>query len=176
MGPAKPIVWAGPEACSATEGAVDMKRHRYWKRFCRVGILIGLTAGLGHAVSAAEGPSIFVYKTPTCSYCNRWIAHLRAAGFEVETEEVTDLTGIRSRHGVTPKLSSCHTALVNDYVIEGHVPADVIQKLLKERPDVVGIAVPGMPPGSPGMEGPTAQHYDVLTLDRDGNTNVYASR
>ncbi len=94
----------------------------------------------------------------------------------MKIENVADLAYIKSRHGVTTNLAACHTALADGYVIEGHVPADVIQRLLRERPDVVGIAVPGMPIGSPGMEGEPKQPYDILTFDRAGHTEVYESR
>lgn len=89
-----------------------------------------------------------------------------------------DLDAVKRKHGVTPSLGSCHTAIVDDYVVEGHVPADVIRKLLAERPDVVGIAVPDMPLGSPGMEvhGRPAENYDVLAFDREGNVSVFARR
>jgi len=91
---------------------------------------------------------------------------------------VDDLAPIKAKLGVPPALQSCHTAVVGEYVIEGHVPADVIDRLLRERPAIVGLAVPGMPVGSPGMEAPgrKAERYDVLTFDRQGRTTVYASR
>ncbi len=94
------------------------------------------------------------------------------------THEVADLAPIKAQHGVTDELAGCHTAVVEGYVVEGHVPADVVKRLLAERPDVVGITVPGMPIGSPGMETPDrpAEPYDVLTFDEDGRTTVFASR
>jgi hypothetical protein len=100
---------------------------------------------------------------------------LRDKGFAVTTEYVTDLIPLKARHQVRPELSACHTAVVEGYVIEGHVPAEVIHRLLDERPEVLGLAVPGMPVGSPGMEGSPAEHYDVIAFDRNGNTTVYAS-
>jgi hypothetical protein len=100
---------------------------------------------------------------------------LRDKGFAVTTEYVTDLIPVKARHQVRPELSACHTAVVEGYVIEGHVPAEVIHRLLDERPEVLGLAVPGMPVGSPGMEGSPAEHYDVIAFDRNGNTTVYAS-
>lgn len=106
------------------------------------------------------------------------MGHLRAAGFEVKEQNVDALGPIRQRFGVPAALQSCHTAVVDPYVIEGHVPADLIQRLLRERPAVVGLAVPGMPVGAPGMEAPgrPAERYDVLTFDRSGRTTVFARR
>lgn len=106
------------------------------------------------------------------------MGHLRAAGFEVKEQNVDTLGPIKKRFGVPAPLQSCHTALAGDYVIEGHVPADLIRRLLRERPTVAGLAVPGMPVGSPGMEAPgrPAERYDVLTFDTSGRTTVFARR
>ena len=106
------------------------------------------------------------------------MGHLRAAGFEVKEQNVDALAPIKKRFGVPTPLQSCHTALVGDYVIEGHVPADLIQRLLRERPAVAGLAVPGMPVGSPGMEAPgrPAERYDVLAFEKSGRTTVFARR
>jgi hypothetical protein len=106
------------------------------------------------------------------------VGHLRQHGFAVKGVDLTDLAPIKSRHGVPADLHSCHTAVVDGYVIEGHVPADVIVRLLRQRPPVLGLAVPGMPAGSPGMETPgaTAERYQVLAFDRTGNKTVFAAR
>jgi hypothetical protein len=106
------------------------------------------------------------------------VGHLRASGFTVKTDDVQDVAAIKARHGVPKPLESCHTAVVEGYVIEGHVPAETIKRLLRERPAVAGLAVPGMPLGSPGMESPghPAQRYNVLTFDRGGRTTVYERR
>jgi len=128
------------------------------------------------AVALPTGTEMVVYKSPTCGCCELWIDHAEEAGFTVVTEDVIDLRPVKAENGVTPELASCHTAIVGGYVIEGHVPADVIAQLLEERPDIRGLAVPGMPAGSPGMEGGTPEPYDVVAFDRDGNTSVYASR
>lgn len=127
---------------------------------------------------AATLPDVVVYKSPTCGCCTEWVAHLRRHGFQVRPEDVTDLQAVKARHRVPPDLQSCHTALVGGYVIEGHVPADLVERLLRERPKAVGLAVPGMPVGSPGMEvpGARAERYRVLTFDRDGKTAVFATR
>jgi hypothetical protein len=121
-----------------------------------------------------------VYKAPECDCCGRWVDHLRQAGFEVKVQEVSqqELGVVKARNGIRPELASCHTAEVEGYVIEGHVPADAIARLLQEKPDVAGLAVPGMPIGSPGMEMPgrAPERYDVLALQKDGSTEVYESR
>lgn len=125
---------------------------------------------------ASPPTAITVYKTPTCGCCSAWIDHLKENGFAVTAKDVPDLTALKRHYGVTQELASCHTGFVDGYVIEGHVPADVIAKLLKEKPKVKGIAVPGMPMGSPGMEGPRSERYDVVTFDSTGKTGVYAKR
>ena len=127
---------------------------------------------------AAALPEVVVYKSPTCGCCTEWVAHLRRHGFPVRSEDVAELQPVKARHGVPEELQSCHTALVGGYVVEGHVPADLVERLLRERPKVVGLAVPGMPVGSPGMEvpGARAERYRVLTFDRDGKTEVFAIR
>jgi hypothetical protein len=117
-----------------------------------------------------------VYKSPTCGCCAKWVDHVRAAGFVVTVHDTADVTPIKVANGVPEAAYSCHTAVVDGYVIEGHVPADVIRRLLRERPPVVGIAAPGMPAGSPGMEGMISQRYDVVTFDRAGKTTVYETR
>jgi hypothetical protein len=107
------------------------------------------------------------------------VVHLQESGFEVDTKDVPNfevLAEIRTSHGVPADFAGCHTAVVDGYVIEGHVPADLIDKMLEERPAIAGLAVPGMPAGSPGMESPNPEPYDVMTFDRDGNTSVYARR
>ncbi len=136
-------------------------------------LTFGVTAGvLVTAQSAA--PTIVVYKTPTCGCCTKWVEHLQANGFTVMAQNRDDLAPIRAQHGVPQRLLSCHTALVGSYIVEGHVPADDVKKLLAEKPAVKGIAVPGMPLGSPGMEHPTPQRYDTLAFTADGQTTVFA--
>lgn len=127
---------------------------------------------------AAEAPrEVVVYRSPTCGCCAAWAEHLEAAGFEVEVRDTNDLGRVKAAAGVPARLQSCHTATVGDYVVEGHVPADAIVRLLNERPDVRGLAVPGMPIGSPGMEqGDRKDPYDILAFDEEGRTEVYDSR
>jgi hypothetical protein len=127
-------------------------------------------------VPAAKPIPIKVYKTPTCGCCKSWVEHLQKNGFSVETVNMPDLSAVKTKYGVKPALQACHTAVVGNYVVEGHVPADLIRKLLTERPKVAGVAVPGMPMGSPGMEGAFNQRYDVYTFDAKGKTAVYARR
>ncbi len=122
----------------------------------------------------AFAAEVTVYKSPTCGCCKEWVKHLQANGFAVIAKDVPDVAPYKQANGVPPTLGSCHTARVNGYTIEGHVPAADIQRLLKERPKVRGLAVPGMPVGSPGMEGTHKERYDVLTFDRNGRTSVYA--
>jgi hypothetical protein len=141
-------------------------------RFARAALWPGLLAGA--LATATAGETITVYKTATCGCCKQWIAHLQNNGFKVEARDVANLTPIKRRYGVSPELESCHTAVVQGYVIEGHVPAKDIQRLLQERPKISGLAVPDMPVGSPGMEGPNPEPYDVLTFDQAGRTSVYA--
>lgn len=126
-----------------------------------------------YTLSEVKPGVMHVWKTPACGCCTVWVDHMRDAGFTVETEDLRDLSEIKARLGVGWELSSCHTAVVDGYVVEGHVPASVVRRLLEERPQVVGIAVPGMPIGSPGMEGPNPEIYDVLTFDREGRTALY---
>ena len=122
-----------------------------------------------------KAEDVIVYKSPTCGCCSEWIKHLEENGFSVKAEDLRNVNQIKAELGVPNKLRSCHTAKIGDYVIEGHVPAQEITRLLKERPQVKGLAVPGMPMGSPGMEGPRKDRYDVLTFDKNGKSSVYAS-
>ena len=124
----------------------------------------------------ADAATMVVYKTPTCGCCSAWVDHVRENGFKVEVRDMNDVSPIKADLGVPAHLASCHTGVVGGYAIEGHVPADVIVKLLRERPEVAGIAVPGMPMGSPGMEGPRKDPYDVVAFQANGKTRVYLSR
>jgi len=123
----------------------------------------------------AGATEIVVYKSPSCGCCRKWVDHLRDEGFKVTTHNSNSVDQIKTEHGVSSKLRSCHTALVEGYVVEGHVPATDIKRLLQEKPDTVGLAVPGMPMGSPGMEGKRKDPYDVLAFATNGKTEVYAS-
>lgn len=161
-----------------------------------VGCLAAGCTAEGSEGGAAEGPgavstgearladaaqpsdvTIHVYKSPTCGCCAQWVEHLRSAGFTVAVEDREDLGAVKSMVGVPAALQSCHTATAGDYVFEGHVPADAIARFLDEAPDARGLAVPGMPVGSPGMEmDGRVDPYDIIIFDEDGASSVYESR
>lgn len=120
---------------------------------------------------------VTVYKTPSCGCCGDWVTHLRDAGLEVDVVDVASTQAHRAEAGVPNRLGSCHTAVVGDYFVEGHVPADLVAGLIEKKPaNIRGIAVPGMPVGSPGMEGPNPVQYDVLAVDENGQVFVFATR
>ena len=123
--------------------------------------------------AAPAAPSIAVYKSEGCGCCEGWIAHLQKAGFKVDARNVPDTAVYRDRFGIPQELASCHTGQVDGYALEGHVPAADIKRLLAERPKARGLAVPSMPLGSPGMEGPRKDPYDVLLVQLDGRHTVY---
>lgn len=156
--------------------------HTNWRKFMvRVFSLplVLMLALVETGCTQSEGgtPEVLVFKSPTCGCCSKWVDHMNEAGFEVKTRDVADVRPVKKKFSVPPGMGSCHTAIVEDYVVEGHVPADVVKRLLKEKPDVAGIAVPGMPIGSPGMEqGNRRDSYEILTFDEEGNTSVYAIR
>ena len=123
---------------------------------------------------SADSVTVTVYKSPSCGCCVKWVDHLRAGGLAVEAIDVENTAWIKKENGVPARLMSCHTALVDGYVIEGHVPVEDILRLLEERPDIAGLAVPRMPIGSPGMEGPNPEPYEVLAFTKQGSTHTYA--
>ena len=133
-----------------------------------------LTLSLPSQLAAATAPKIQVFKTPTCGCCQMWVDHLAANGFEVEAEDLADLDAIKQMAGVPDHLLACHTGMVEGYTIEGHVPAEAIKKLLAERPKIKGLAVPGMPAGSPGMPSPIPERYDVIAFG-GGQDQVFMS-
>ncbi len=126
---------------------------------------------------ADDLPEVTVYKTPSCGCCGRWIEHLQASGFAVKTITLDNLGAVKAARHLPSELAACHTATVAGYTVEGHVPADIILRLLKEQPDVAGIAVPGMPLGSPGMEMDERKlPYEVISYTADGEQAVYAEQ
>lgn len=131
---------------------------------------VGALLTLAALPAMATGTPVTVHKTPWCGCCAGWAQHLKYNGFDVTIEEAEDLDPIKRLMGVPPHLQSCHTAVVEGYVIEGHVPAQAIERLLAERPALTGLAVPGMPMGSPGMEGATSEAYDVIAFGPAGET------
>jgi len=140
-----------------------------------VGIfVIASTAFLPQRTAVAA--DVVVYKSPTCGCCKEWVNHMRDNGFTVEVHDRNDLIQIKRQLGVPGNLQSCHTAKVGGYVIEGHVPASDVKRLLDENLQVAGLTAPGMPMGSPGMDmGPRKDVYDVLTFTRSGKTDVFAT-
>jgi hypothetical protein len=140
--------------------------------------LLGLAASLAWpwAVQAAPGPLVEVWKDPACGCCADWLRHLQDQGFRTKVHE-TGNAQARQRLGIAERYGSCHTGLVDGYALEGHVPAREIRRLLKDRPQAIGLAVPGMPVGSPGMDGPEyagrRDAYAVLLLSRDGRSSIF---
>jgi len=157
-----------------------------WRqRFACIVVLIASAAALPAVAAqaqkqkkpAAPAPvDVKVYLTPTCGCCGIWADHMSAAKFNVTREVTRDLQAVPVRQRVPAQLQTCHTAVVGNYIVEGHVPADVVRQMLKEKPNIVGIAVPGMPMGSPGMEGPNPRSYSIIAFRADGTTYEYARR
>lgn len=139
-------------------------------------LLVG-AAGMAQAPKPAA-PKMTVYKSATCGCCEKWVEHMKAAGYAVTALDVDDIEVPMKTYGVPTSAASCHTALVGGYVVEGHVPADVVNRMLRDKPAVRGIAAPGMPMGSPGMEVPGAKPapYDIISFDKLGNTALYEKR
>lgn len=150
-----------------------MKQHP----FSYICILL-LAAGVGFVYADQSArqtdKAITVYKSPTCGCCKGWADYLSDNGFKVRIVNEPDLSILKSHYGIQPQLQSCHTAIVDGYAIEGHVPVDDIRRLLDERPNVTGLTAPGMPAMSPGMGSLQPKGYDVLTFDRGGHTTVYS--
>lgn len=136
----------------------------------------GPTVAVSTAAAAEEPAELVIYEGPRCGCCGQWGQHMKAAGFEVEVQKTEHLAHIKPAMGVPPELASCHTAKIGGYFVEGHVPAREVQRLLAERPAARGLAVTGMPAGSPGMETPDGRvdAYEVLLVAADGSTSVYA--
>lgn len=126
--------------------------------------------------SDSGGTHLVVYKKSTCACCNDWVDYMRDNGFRVVAHNVSDRDAVRRRHNIALPLHSCHTTEVGGYYVEGHVPADLVRRLLTERPRIAGLAVPGMPVGSPGMEVGPPEPYDILAVDSAGRTTVFAKR
>ena len=142
-----------------------------------VGIVAYIQFGASASTPSIEGelPAVTVYRSPTCQCCEKWVDHLRANGFEVDMQSRNDMQQVKQHYNVPRELASCHTGVVGGYVVEGHVPADEIKRLLAEGPGVAGITVPGMPVGSPGMEqGNQQDPYNVLTFTQQGDASVFA--
>jgi len=123
----------------------------------------------------ADPQVVQVYKSPLCGCCQEWVKHVRSRGYKVNVSNVLDMNSLKREVGVPSEATSCHTAVVGGYFIEGHVPAEDISRLLAERPNISGLAVPGMPIGPPGMEGPTPQPYSVVAVQKDGTLEAFAA-
>jgi len=122
-------------------------------------------------------PKMTVYKSPTCGCCSKWVEHMKSNGFDVTALDVEDITVPKRTYGVPKNTESCHTGIVNGYVVEGHVPADVVSRMLREKPAIAGIAAAGMPVGSPGMEVPGYKDaYNIVSFDKAGKTAIYDKR
>ena len=147
------------------------------RRFAIITAAVLMFAGSVGTTAQDRQTVVEVYKSPTCGCCSKWVDHLRSHGFVVRTTDTEAVDQLKTKHGVPRQARSCHTALVGGYVVEGHVPAADVQRLLKERPAITGIAVPGMPIGSPGMEVPGVkpQAFNVIAFAKDGSTRVFAS-
>lgn len=155
-----------------------MLSRRDWLRFSLSGAALAVVARELPAL-APKPTRITVYKSPTCGCCQNWVEHMKFSGFAVEAHNVADarLAEIKETAGIPANLRSCHVALAGTYAFEGHVPADLVTRVLQQKPKLAGLAVPGMPVGSPGMEmGARKDRYDVVAFGRDGKTWVYASR
>ena len=139
-------------------------------------LLVGAAARKSALAAAVAPTGILVYASPDCRCCQAWIKHLETNGFLPAAQFVDDVTPIKRKRAVPEKLWSCHTALVGDYTVEGHVPADLIHKMLDKRLPIAGLAAPGMPNGAPGMEGPTKDRYEVIAFTRAGRTEIFAAR
>ena len=126
--------------------------------------------------AAPPKPHLSVYKSPTCGCCAKWVEYMQANGFTATVTDMPDVTPVKVSNGLPPRLGSCHTTLVAGYVIEGHVPVSDIRRLLKEKPAIAGLAAPGMPAGSPGMDVPNSPPYDIIAFDKTGRTSVYSTQ
>ena len=141
------------------------------------GVLLSVPLMLAIGVEGQTPLKIAVFKSPTCGCCSMWVTHLRKAGFTATVTDIEDVTPIKDKYKVPTGTRSCHTALIDGYVVEGHVPAADIKKLIAERPaGVLGLAVGGMPIGSPGMEGTGGEPYKVLAFDAAGKTRVFSTQ
>lgn len=147
------------------------------KAIILVSVLLLSLAGV-FAYKSDGAPTLVVYKSASCGCCKDWVEHMKEAGFTVEVHDVEDMTAVKQQQGVNGSLASCHTAVIDGYVIEGHVPAEDVTRLLAERPAILGLAVPQMPVGTPGMEQGSPENYDaydIITFDGSGATSVYRS-
>lgn len=137
-------------------------------------ILALFLSGLAATATAQTLPTVEMFKSPYCGCCGKWAEHLQKNGFKVISHETDNVPAKRKSLGMPDHLGSCHTAKVGNYLLEGHVPAADVRRLLKEKPKALGLAVPGMPPGSPGMDVPNSPSYETLLVQADGTTRTFA--
>jgi len=157
--------WLGVLAALAGGGALSaLAAKRSW------------ASPLAAAVGRPPGLAAYVYATPNRTCCDKWMGYLRDNAFAVTAEGLDDVVPFKQKYGVPRSVWSCHTALVGNHVIEGHVPADLIEQVEHDKRDILGLSVPGMPCGAPGLEGPNPQRYQVIAFTRSGETFVYAER
>ncbi len=172
--------------CIALLGCIGLSLSLFWSGAAAIASglplnveLLATDALTSNAAIADAGlakTELVVYRTPTCGCCGAWVERMQAKGFQIQDHVIDDVDAIKVQNGLPERLESCHTALIDGYVVEGHVPAEDIQRLLREKPDVLGISAPGMPVGSPGMESDddTAKPYATITFDRMGNLALFA--
>lgn len=173
-----PLLWVGlchfTYAPDGPTARFRLMKSRLFLRVASLATIAALTSAPAPPSSLLPAPTVTVFKDPNCGCCTQWVEHLREHAFNVITKDTSDISAPKRTGRVPEHLYSCHTAFVNGYVVEGHVPAADIQRLLKEKPKVAGIAVGGMPAGSPGMEmGSRKDRYDVVAFNRDGTTKVF---
>ena len=174
---------SGREQPEDTNDRIDQPVNR---RFGRRSVMMALGGIAAAAAGAFAFPGLFgfgtaraneivVYKSPSCDCCGEWAKHLRSNGFDVSVKNMDDTSPVKRQAGIPYDMESCHTAFIDGYAVEGHVPAENIYKMLADRPDIKGLAVPGMPASAPGMDSPDHEPYTVYSFDADGTTEVYAS-
>lgn len=153
-----------------------MKKSRF---LTYAGLIVVITAGaIWYIINnyyEQQSSQVVMYKNPGCQCCDKWANYLQDNGYSVKLDRSVSVQSVKTDQDVPYDMSSCHTALIDGYVVEGHVPVDAINRLLEERPDAIGLAVPGMPMGSPGMEGASTEPYDVYLFDKNGDRTVYES-
>lgn len=137
-------------------------------------LLTSLIAAAIAYTEPAAAADITVFKSPHCGCCDKWVDYLQENGFSVAVEKRQDIYALKRELGIKPQFQSCHTAVAGDYVLEGHISVIDIRRLLEEKPDIRGLAVPGMPMGSPGMEGPRKDPYSVISIDKEGKASVFS--
>jgi hypothetical protein len=169
--PMKPVI--EPAIEPITEKLEKAASRRGFLGWLGAGALVLLVPPL--PAGADESRVIEIYKTPYCGCCGQWSKILANEGFETKVYEIDDLTPVRELVGLPEELESCHTAVIDGYVVEGHVPVEAIEKMLSERPPIAGIAVPGMPSGSPGMPGPEPEPFDVISFTPGGRHELFMS-